>query len=157
MRSFERPLCRKLRVLLEWPELAVTGIAEHALFVQQRRVKAPEDSRIGTWMTSAFVVGAMIGAGIFMLPVALAPLGVNALIGWMLSSVGALTIAFALGRLSQLGGDGIQANIERQMGRNVAFLAAWSFWVSNWAAQAGVAIAGASALSLSGRVTHLGV
>lgn len=56
------------------------------------------------------------------------------------------TIAFALARLSQLAGDGIQANIERQLGRSVAFLVAWSFWVSNWAAQAAVAIAGASAL-----------
>jgi basic amino acid/polyamine antiporter, APA family len=108
---------------------------------------APEGNRIGIWMTSALVVGTMIGAGIFMLPVSLAPLGRNALVGWFLSSVGALTIAFALARLSQLGGDGIQANIERQLGRNVAFLVAWSFWVSNWAAQAAVAIAGASALS----------
>jgi basic amino acid/polyamine antiporter, APA family len=98
-------------------------------------------------MTSALVVGSMIGAGIFMLPVSLAPLGVNAVVGWFLSSGGALTIAFALARLSQLGGDGIQANIERQLGRRAAFLVAWSFWVSNWAAQAAVAIAGASALS----------
>ena len=63
------------------------------------------------------------------------------------SSVGALAIAFALARLSQLGGDGIQANIERRLGRTAAFLVAWSFWVSNWAAQAAVAIAGASTLS----------
>ena len=98
-------------------------------------------------MTSALVVGSMIGAGIFMPPVSLAPLGINALVGWVFSSVGALTIAFALARLSQLGGDGIQANIERQLGRSVAFLVAWSFWVSNWAAQAAVAIAGASSLS----------
>ena len=98
-------------------------------------------------MTSALVVGSMIGAAIFMLPVSLAPLGVNAVVGWILSSVGALTIAFALARLSQLGGDGIQANIERQLGRSVAFLVAWSFWVSNWAAQAALAIAGASALT----------
>src|SRR5215210_4701341 len=99
------------------------------------------DNRIGIWMTSALVVGTMIGAGIFMLPVSLAPLGANAPAGWMLSSVGALCIAFA--RLSRLGGDGIQANIERELGRRAAFLVAWAFWVSNWAAQAAVAIAGA--------------
>ncbi len=107
----------------------------------------PTDSRIGIWMTSALVVGTMIGAGIFMLPVSLAPLGANAVVGWILSIVGALTIAFSLARLSQLGGEGIQANIERKLGRSAAFLVAWSFWVSNWAAQAAVAIAGASALS----------
>jgi APA family basic amino acid/polyamine antiporter len=105
------------------------------------------DGRIGIWMTSALVVGTMIGAGIFMLPVSLAPLGANAVVGWILSIVGALAIAFSLACLSQLGGDGIQANIERKLGRTAAFLVAWSFWVSNWAAQAAVAIAGASALS----------
>ena len=108
---------------------------------------AATDDRIGVWMTSALVVGTMIGSGIFMLPVSLAPLGANAVVGWMLSIVGALTIAFSLACLSQLGGDGIQANIERKLGRNAAFLVAWSFWVSNWAVQAAVAIAGVSALS----------
>jgi len=108
---------------------------------------APKDGRIGIWMTGALVIGSMIGAGIFMLPVSLAPLGANAVVGWVLSIVGALTLAFSLARLSRLGGDGIQANIERQLGRIPAFLVAWSFWVSNWAAQAAVAIAGASALS----------
>ena len=70
-------------------------------------METPKDGRIGVWMTSALVVGTMIGAGIFMLPVSLAPLGVNALVGWILSIFGALAIAFALARVSQLGGDGI--------------------------------------------------
>src|SRR3954453_24042141 len=108
---------------------------------------APADGRIGIWMTSALVVGTIIGSGIFMLPVSLAPLGANAIAAWVLSGIGALSIAFALARLSRLGGEGIQANIERQLGRHVAFLVAWSFWASNWTAQAAVAIAGASALS----------
>lgn len=105
------------------------------------------DRRMGLWMTSALVVGTMIGSGIFMLPVSLAPLGANAIPAWLLSSAGALCIAFALARLSRLGGDGIQANIERELGRAPAYLAAWAFWVSNWVAQAAIAIAGASALS----------
>lgn len=107
----------------------------------------PADGRIGIWMTSALVVGTMVGSGIFLLPASLAPLGPNAPAAWILSSIGALAIAFALARLSRLGGDGIQANIEGQLGRGAGFLVAWSFWVSNWAAQASVAIAGASALS----------
>ena len=105
---------------------------------------------IGIWMTSALVVGTIIGSGIFMLPVSLAPLGRNALIGWVVSGVGVLCIAFAMGRLSRLSGDGIQANVEREFGPTVAFLVAWAFWVSNWVAQASVAIAAASALSFAG-------
>lgn len=106
-----------------------------------------EKQLMGLWMTSALVVGTMIGAGIFMLPVSLAPLGPNAAIGWVISSIGALSIAFALARLTKGGGAGIQAYIENAFGPTAAFLVAWSFWCSNWAAQAAVAIATASALS----------
>ena len=105
------------------------------------------DRLMGFWMTGALVVGTMIGAGIFMLPMSLAPLGANAVVGWIISSIGALCIAFALARLSKLGGDGIQANIERQLGTTAGFLVAWAFWISSWVSSAAVAIAGASALS----------
>ena len=109
-----------------------------------------EPQTIGIWMTTAIVVGTIIGSGIFMLPVSLAPLGRNVLIGWLISGAGVLCIVFALARLSRLGGDGIQANIEREFGPTIAFLVAWAFWVSNWVAQASVAVGAASALSFAG-------
>ena len=102
---------------------------------------------IGLWMTSAIVVGTIIGSGIFMLPVALAPLGVNALIAWVISGLGVICIAYGLGRLSRLGGGGIQANVEQEFGPTAGFLVAWSFWVSNAVAQGAVAVAAASAMS----------
>lgn len=83
-----------------------------------------EDGKMGIWMTTALVVGTIIGAAIFMLPVSLAPLGRNALIGWVVSGVGVLCIAFALARISRLGGEGIQANIEREFGPTTGFLVA---------------------------------
>ena len=106
----------------------------------------PED-QLGIWMTTAIVVGSMIGAGIFLLPVALAPLGINAIAGWVISSIGALCIAFSLAQLTSAGGAGIQAHIENAFGPTVAYLVAWSFWCSNWAGNAGFAIAFAAALS----------
>jgi APA family basic amino acid/polyamine antiporter len=109
-----------------------------------------DDGKMGIWMTTALVVGTIIGAAIFMLPVSLAPLGRNAVIGWLVSGFGMLCVAFALARLSQCGGDGIQANIERKFGRTVGFLVAWSFWVSNWVALASLAIAVGSTLSFIG-------
>lgn len=111
---------------------------------------ADKSQSIGIWMTTALVVGTIIGSGIFMLPVSLAPLGRNVLIGWLVSGVGVLCIVFALAQLSRLSGDGIQANIEREFSPTVAFLVAWAFWVSNWVAQASVAVAAASALSFVG-------
>ena len=102
---------------------------------------------IGIWLTSAIVVGTIIGSGIFMLPVALAPLGANALIAWLISGVGVICIAYGLGRLSMLGGGGIQANIEKEFGPTAGFLVAWSFWASNATGQGAVAVAAASAMS----------
>ena len=67
------------------------------------------DHTLGIWMTSGLVVGSMIGSGIFMLPVSLAPLGANTLIGWMLSIFGALAIAYALASLGRTGAGGIHA------------------------------------------------
>ena len=102
---------------------------------------------IGIWMTSAIVVGTIIGSGIFMLPVALAPLGANALVAWLISGVGVICIAYGLGRLSMLGGGGIQANVEKEFGPTPGFLVAWSFWASNAVAQGAVAVAAASAMA----------
>jgi hypothetical protein len=64
------------------------------------------DHKLGIWMTGALVVGSMIGSGIFMLPVSLAPLGANAVLGWVVSIFGALAIAFALASLSRTGEGG---------------------------------------------------
>lgn len=102
---------------------------------------------IGLWMTSALVVGTIIGAGIFMLPVSLAPLGRNAIWGWVISGIGVMCIAYAFAQVSKLGGEGIQANIEREFGPTTAFIVTWAFWVSNWTAQASVALAIGSTLS----------
>lgn len=102
---------------------------------------------MGPWLTTALVVGAMIGSGIFMLPVSLAPLGWNAVAAWLVSLSGALAIAFALSRLSRGGGGGIQSYIEQAFGALVGFLVTWAFWVANWASMAAVAIAFGAAMS----------
>jgi APA family basic amino acid/polyamine antiporter len=108
---------------------------------------AAKPQTIGIWMTSAIVVGTIIGSGIFMLPVSLAPLGANGLIAWVVSGIGVICIAYGLGRLSMLGGGGIQANVEKEFGPTAGFLVAWSFWASNATAQGAVAVAAASAMS----------
>ena len=67
------------------------------------------DRRMGIWMTTALVVGGMIGAGIVLLPVSLAPLGYNAVIGWVISGLGAMSLAYALALVSRQDGLGIQS------------------------------------------------
>src|SRR2546423_10777441 len=103
------------------------------------------DHKVCIWMTGALVVGSMIGSGIFMLPVSLGPLGMNAIVGWVISILGALAIAFALATLSRRGEGGIRAYIEPAFGPTTAFLVTWALCWSNIAAQAALAIAAESA------------
>lgn len=106
------------------------------------------DRKLGTWMTTALVIGGMIGAGIVLLPVSLAPLGHNAVIAWFVSGLGVLSLAFALALVSRQDGQGIQAYIERLLGPTVGYLVTWAFWVSVWVTNGAMALASASALSL---------
>src|ERR671928_2073383 len=99
--------------------------------------------QIGFWLTSAIVVGTVIGSGIFLLPVSLAPLGVNAAIGWIISGIGALCVAFALSRIVRPEGGGLQSYVEAELGATAGFLVTFALWVSSWAAMAATAIAAA--------------
>jgi APA family basic amino acid/polyamine antiporter len=102
--------------------------------------------KMGLPMTTAFVIGSVIGVAIFMLPVALAPLGINAVAGWIISSIGAICLGLPLARLAR-GGGGIQAAIEETFGSSVAFVVTWAFWVSNWSGVAAIAVGAASTIS----------
>jgi APA family basic amino acid/polyamine antiporter len=52
-----------------------------------------EPRQIGFWMCVALVVGNIVGGGIFLMPTSLAPLGLNSVLGWVLSSAGAILLA----------------------------------------------------------------
>jgi APA family basic amino acid/polyamine antiporter len=102
---------------------------------------------IGIVMTSAIVIGTVIGSGIFLLPVSLAPLGINAPIAWVISGIGSLCVAFALSRIVRPEGGGLQSYIEAELGATAGFIVTFAEWVSCWAAMASTAIAAAAALS----------
>ena len=106
-----------------------------------------QSRQLGFWMTWSVVVGTMIGSGIFMLPASLAPYGANAIAGWIVSGLGAVALAYSIGRLARAGdGAGIQSYIEQAFGPLVAFLATFAYWISSWAALAAVSLAGAAAI-----------
>ena len=110
--------------------------------------RTDQPQTMGVWLTTGLVVGTMIGSGIFLLPVSLAPLGLNAVIAWFVSIAGALAIAFALARLSRGGGEGgIQSYIEHAFGPVVGFVITWAFWVSSSVSNAAVAVAFGAAVS----------
>ena len=65
-------------------------------------------ARIGFWTCTALVVGNVIGLGIFILPASLAPYGLNAMLGWLVTLVGCLALARVFAHLSHAlpGADG---------------------------------------------------
>jgi len=103
----------------------------------------------GFWTATALVVGGMIGSGIFMMPAALAPFGWTGSIAWVVSIVGAVCIAYVLGRLATTMPEatGAVAISGAVLGELPGVLIGWSYWVGVWTANAAIAIAAASYLS----------
>jgi basic amino acid/polyamine antiporter, APA family len=97
---------------------------------------------LGFWMSTALVVGNIIGVGIFTMPAALAPYGLNALTGWLVNVVGCMLLALSFSALARAfpRDDGPAAYITRAFGKGPAFIVMWCYWVSIWVANAGIAI-----------------
>jgi arginine:ornithine antiporter/lysine permease len=102
----------------------------------------------GFWLLTAFVVGNMVGSGIFMLPSTLAktasPLAV--MLAWLLTGLGVLMIAFVFGNLSvrrpelTAGPQSYARALFRspRVGNMAGYSMVWGYWVANWAGNAAV-------------------
>ena len=104
---------------------------------------------LGLWSATALVVGNMIGSGVFLLPASLAPFGTASLLGWGLSTVGALLLALVfadLGRRYPVCG-GPYAYARLAFGDFAGFVMAWSYWISTWCAVAAIAVAFAGSMA----------
>ncbi len=107
--------------------------------------------KLGIWMSTSLVVGNMIGAGIFLMPSALAPYGGISIVGWLTASFGAIVLAFIFGKLSSLvknSNGGPYAFAKAGFGDFLGFLVAWGYWISIWVSNAAIAIAFVGALSV---------
>ncbi|MCW8997541.1 MAG: amino acid permease, partial [Kangiellaceae bacterium] len=104
---------------------------------------------IGIWICASLVVGNMIGSGIFLLPASLAPYGGVSILGWLMTTFGALMTALVFVRLSRnlpkQGGPYRYAY--DQFGPLAGFVVAWSYWVSIWCGNAAITVAAISYLS----------
>ena len=94
-------------------------------------------------MAVALVMGNMIGSGIFLLPASLAPYGGLSLVGWLVSTGGALMLALVFARLSRLdpAAGGPYAYTRRAFGDLPGFLVAWGYWISIWTSLGALAVA----------------
>jgi APA family basic amino acid/polyamine antiporter len=109
----------------------------------------PPRRKFGFWLATALVVGNIIGSAVFMLPAGLASFGWNSVSAWILTFVGALCLAWVFAELSRHlpNAGGSYGFMRLGVGEGAAFLGAWGYLVSCWAANAGITIAGVSYLT----------
>jgi APA family basic amino acid/polyamine antiporter len=109
-----------------------------------------KENKLGLWTSTSLVVGNMIGAGVFLMPAALAAFGGISLLGWVLSTIGAILLAKVFSNLSKLmplANGGPYAYSRKGLGDFAGFLVAWGYLVSIWCTNAAIAVSLVSALS----------
>jgi APA family basic amino acid/polyamine antiporter len=101
----------------------------------------PRPQLLSFWMCVALVVGNTIGSGVFLLPTALAPYGLNSVVAWGFTAGGAIALAVVFARLSraypQAGGP--YAYVHFAFGPLTAFIVAWGYWISIWVGNVSIA------------------
>ncbi|MFP3517238.1 arginine-ornithine antiporter [Pseudomonas sp. SIMBA_077] len=90
----------------------------------------------------ALVVGSMIGGGIFSLPQNIAERagGAAVLIGWAITAVGMLALAFVFQTLANRKPEldsGVYAYAKAGFGDYMGFSSAWGYWISAWMGNVG--------------------
>ncbi len=99
--------------------------------------------KLNLWMSTALVVGDMIGSGVFLLPASLTVYGGISIFGWLFTTAGAVIIALVFARLSRVipKAGGPYVYTRTGFGDFAGFLVAWGYWLSIIAGNAAIAIA----------------
>ena len=99
--------------------------------------------KLGWGLAALVVAGNMIGSGLYLLPVSLAPTGGSSLIGWLVAAVGAATLALVFGALGRLqpDADGLAGFAEGGLGRFAGFQVSLAFWTACLVGNVAVAVA----------------
>jgi APA family basic amino acid/polyamine antiporter len=82
----------------------------------------------------SIVIGSQVGSGVFVFPSLLAPFGPIGLWGWLVSALGAISLALIFADLSahlpQNGGPHVY--VMKAFGRKLGFFIAWIYWIISW-------------------------
>jgi len=107
-------------------------------------------NKLGLWTSTSLVVGNMIGAGVFLVPAAMAPFGSISLFGWVFAAIGTFFLARVFSGLSKmlpLGTGGPYAYTREGFGDFAGFLVGWGYYISIICANSAIAVSFVSALS----------
>jgi len=103
----------------------------------------------GFWTATSLVLGNMIGSGIFYLPASLAHVGPISILGWIITAVGAVSLAYVFSKLSlhNPSAGGPFSFTRQAFGDQMGFFMAWGYWIMAWSSNAAVSLAFVSYLS----------
>lgn len=92
---------------------------------------------LGLWPIVGLIVGSMIGAGIFNLPMQIAGVAASGpmLIGWAVFGLGMVFLAFTfqnLGRVAPHVDGGVYGFAKDGFGDYMGFSTSWGYWLSTW-------------------------
>lgn len=108
------------------------------------------NKKIGLLTSTSLVVGNMIGAGVFLMPAAMASFGSISLLGWVFSAIGSFFLARVFSNLSHMLPDstgGPYAYTRHGLGNFASFLVAWGYYLSTACANAAITVSFVSAMS----------
>ena len=93
-----------------------------------------DNNKIGLIRATSLVAGNMIGSGILVAPALLAPYGQMSLIGWILTTIGALALALVFSKLAIWipNSGGPYTYVKHVFGDFIGFQMAWGYWISSW-------------------------
>lgn len=101
-------------------------------------------TKIGLVPATLMVAGNMMGSGVFMLPANLATIGGIAVVGWLITLVGALALALVFAKLAALdpAAGGPYAYSRKAFGDYMGFQTNLIYWLANVVGNVGLAVAG---------------
>ena len=100
--------------------------------------------KIGLWQTTSLVTGNLVGSGVFMLPALLASFGTVSLVGWLITSLGAIFLALVYAALSEkihVCNGGPHTFVQAAYGNDAAFFTAWGYWILTWSSNTALLVA----------------
>src|ERR1700752_2324965 len=111
---------------------------------------AHNPQKIGLWTSTSLVVGGMIGAGVYLIPAAMASFGSISLLGWAFAALGTFFIARVFSGLSKMvpgATGGLYAYTRVGFGDFAAFLVGWGYYISVVTANAAIVVSFVGAMS----------
>lgn len=103
-----------------------------------------DGNKIGVVAATFMVAGNMMGSGVFMLPANLAGIGSIALIGWLITCVGAVALGLTFAKLASIdpAAGGPYAYTRKAFGDYMGYQTNLIYWLANVVGNVGLAVAG---------------